>query len=221
MAAEKERRKRSGGKRSDRQIRIRVESTSRCLPPVPGWTAFARLVREHVGLRPKLYVRIVRMESTRAAARSPCASQVELAVRGGYPNVPTLSTKEIIMKLDKLTTVLVVDRIEPCLPPWEKLGYTVAVRVPEQGTADFVLLQSSAGGLMFQTRASLAGDVPAIAERRPTFLLYADVASVAEARKAFPDAKILVNERKTFYGATESWLEIEGGIFLALAEHSH
>jgi hypothetical protein len=123
------------------------------------------------------------------------------------------------MKLDKLTTILVVDRIEPCLPSWEKLGYTAVVRVPEKGDADFVMLNGSAGDLMLQTRASLATDLPAIAERRPPFALYADVASLTAAKKALPDAKVIVSERKTFYGAKEAWLELEGGVFLGLAEH--
>ena len=123
------------------------------------------------------------------------------------------------MKLDKLTTLLVVDRIEPCLPAWEKLGYSVVARVPEQGTADFVMLNGKAGELMLQTRKSLAGDLPGIAEQKPDFLLYADVASLAEAKKAISDAKVIVSERKTFYGAKEAWVELEGGVFLALAEH--
>jgi hypothetical protein len=123
------------------------------------------------------------------------------------------------MKLDKLTTLLVVDRIEPSLPAWEKLGYSVVARVPEQGAADFAMLNGNAGELMLQTRKSLAGDIPALAERKPSFLLYADVASLAEAKKAIPDAKVIVSERKTFYGATESWVELEGGVFLGLSQH--
>jgi hypothetical protein len=123
------------------------------------------------------------------------------------------------MNLDKLTTLLVVDRIEACLPTWEKLGYTVGARVPEQGDAVFVLLNGKAGELMLQTRKSLAEDVPGIAERKPSFLLYADVRSLAEAKKALPNAKIFIDERKTFYGAKETWVEVEGGVFLGLAEH--
>src|SRR5689334_10105895 len=108
------------------------------------------------------------------------------------------------MKLDKLTTLLVVDRIEPCLPTWEKLGYSVLARVPEEGAADFAMLKGNAGELMLQTRKSLAGDLGAIAEKKPDFLLYADVASLAQAKKAIPDAKVIVSERKTFYGAKEA-----------------
>lgn len=123
------------------------------------------------------------------------------------------------MKLDKLTTLLVVDRIESCLPTWEKLGYTVTVRVPETGEANFVIMKGKAGELMMQTHKSLAEDLPAIEKKRPSFVLYADVGSLPEARKAIPHAKVIVDERKTFYGAKESWVELEGGVFLGLAEH--
>ena len=123
------------------------------------------------------------------------------------------------MKLDKLTTLLVVDRIEPCLPAWESLGYAVMARVPETGDANFVMLQGKAGELMLQTHRSLGEDLPAIAQKKPGFLLYADVGSLATAKKALPDAKVVINERKTFYGAKEAWLELEGGVFLGLAEH--
>ena len=122
------------------------------------------------------------------------------------------------MNLDKLTTLLVVDRIETCLPSWEKLGYTAVARVPETGDAAFVMLKGKSGDLMLQTRKSLSEDLPAIAERRPSYLLYADVRALPEAKKAIPEAKVIIAERKTFYGAKESWVEL-GGVFLGLAEH--
>jgi hypothetical protein len=123
------------------------------------------------------------------------------------------------MKLDKLTTLLVVDRIEPCLPSWESLGYAVTVRVPETGEANFVILKGKTGELMLQTRRALADDLPAVAAKKPSFVLYADVGSLATAKKALPGAQVIVSERKTFYGAKEAWLELEGGVFLGLAEH--
>ena len=72
---------------------------------------------------------------------------------------------------------------------------------------------------MLQTRKSLSEDLPAIAERRASYVLYADVGSLADAKKAIPEAKVLIAERKTFYGAKEAWVELEGGVFLGLAEH--
>ena len=124
------------------------------------------------------------------------------------------------MALKKLTTLLVVDAIEPCLPTWQQLGYAVTVRVPETGAAGFVILNGPAGELMLQTRASLADDLPAVAARRPSPVLYADVASLETEKAALPGAKVLVAHRKTFYGANEAWLQLEGGTILGLSEHA-
>jgi len=124
------------------------------------------------------------------------------------------------MKLDKLTTLLVVEAIEPCLATWKNLGYEVSVRVPEHGELGFVILSSKAGELMLQTKASLAEDLPAVAGKRPSHLLYGDVSSLAQAEKALAGATTIVPHRKTFYGANEIWFELEGGAILGLAEHS-
>lgn len=122
--------------------------------------------------------------------------------------------------LTKLTTLLVVDRIEACLPDWEALGFAVSVRVPESGTAGFVILKGpNDSELMLQTRASLAEDLPVVARKKPSFVLYGDVDKLARARKALGKARVLVEERSTFYGATESWLELESGVILGLSEH--
>jgi hypothetical protein len=124
------------------------------------------------------------------------------------------------MKLDKLTTILVVDAIEPCLPDWEALGYRPKVKVPESGPLAFVILSCKAGELMLQTRSSLAEDLPDVAKREPTSLLYADVRSLAAAKSAATKATVLVPLRNTFYGAKEAWLELPGGVILGLSEHA-
>ncbi len=121
--------------------------------------------------------------------------------------------------LKKLTTLIVVEAIEPCLPNWEALGYTVAVRVPDQGALDFVILRAECGELMLQTNQSLASDVPPVAARSPRTLLYANVPSLANAKRALDGAEVLIAERQTFYGATEAWLALGDGTILGLAEH--
>jgi hypothetical protein len=121
--------------------------------------------------------------------------------------------------LKKLTTIAIVDAIEPALPSYEALGFKVNVRVPERGTLGFVIMSGPAGELMLQTRDSLAEDLPDIAKRKPSALLYADVASLDDGKRALPDAKVIIAKRKTFYGATEAWLELPGGTFLGLSEH--
>jgi len=122
--------------------------------------------------------------------------------------------------LTKLTTLLVVDRIEAALPAWQALGYSVSVRVPESGVAGFVILKGpNDSELMMQTRASLSEDLPVVARMKPSFLLYADVTELAKARQSLDKAKVLIEERTTFYGATESWLELENGVILGLSQH--
>jgi AraC-like DNA-binding protein len=49
-----------------------------------------RLFRDQVGVGPKLYARIVRLEWTRAAALGHQASQADLALLGGYADEPHL-----------------------------------------------------------------------------------------------------------------------------------
>jgi hypothetical protein len=124
------------------------------------------------------------------------------------------------MKLQKLTTLLVVDRIDACLPTWEKLGYSVATRVPDQGVADFVILIGPPGELMLQSRSSLTSDLPDVAARRPAYLLYADVASLEAARESLAGATVIVPRRTTSYGATEAWFELAGGTVIGLGEHA-
>lgn len=121
--------------------------------------------------------------------------------------------------LTKVTPLLVVDAIEPCLATWEALGYAITVRVPEEGPLGFVILQSAVSELMLQTKDSLKEDLPDVAKRKPSALLYADVASLTEAKAGLKDAEVIVARRKTFYGATESWLALPGGAILGLAEH--
>jgi hypothetical protein len=127
-----------------------------------------------------------------------------------------------VKSLKKLSTLLVVDEIEPALENYRALGYTLELRVPETGTLGFVILRGptpEAAELMMQTRASLAEDLPIVAKKKPSFLLYADVDSLAKARRGLTGVKVLVEERKTFYGATESWLELPEGTILGLAKH--
>ena len=123
------------------------------------------------------------------------------------------------MKLTKLATLLVVDAIEPCLLTWKALGYEPTVRVPGKGPLVFTILAGPSAEVMLQTRASLAEDLPAVAARNPTHLLYGDVASLEKAAASLAGATVLVPQRKTFYGANEIWFELPGGMVLGLAEH--
>jgi hypothetical protein len=119
----------------------------------------------------------------------------------------------------KVTPVRIVDRIEPCLPFWcEALGYRKAAEVPHGGALGFVLLENDAGEIMLQTRASLADDIAAAAALDPHTVLFVEVKSLEAARKATRGAKVLVDERTTFYGMRETVVVDPGGTVVVFAQ---
>jgi uncharacterized glyoxalase superfamily protein PhnB len=123
------------------------------------------------------------------------------------------------MNITKVTPILVVDRIEPCLPFWEgQLGYARVVEVPHEGALGFVVLTRAGSEIMLQTRASVAVDLPAVAARAPATVLYADVASLDDALAATAGTTVLVPPRTTFYGAREAAVLDPAGNVVIFAE---
>ena len=60
----------------------------------------------------------------------------------------------------KLTPVLTVDAIEPCLPLWlERLGWQQTVSVPEGDRLGFVILEKDGLEVMYQTWTALEADL--------------------------------------------------------------
>ena len=67
--------------------------------------------------------------------------------------------------MKKLTPVLVVDAIEPCLPFWvDRLGFTRTIEGPEDGRLGFVALQKDGVEVMVQTRSSVVASAPGMEE---------------------------------------------------------
>jgi uncharacterized glyoxalase superfamily protein PhnB len=123
------------------------------------------------------------------------------------------------MNIKKVTPVLIVDRIEPCLPFWcDALGYEKRAEVPHDDAIGFVLLENRAGEIMLQTRTSLAADLPTAAARNPDTVLFIEVRSLADARKATKAADVLVKERTTAYGMRETVVVDPQGAIVILAE---
>jgi uncharacterized glyoxalase superfamily protein PhnB len=123
------------------------------------------------------------------------------------------------VKVNKLTTIVIVDAIEPALPMWTTvLGFDKAVEVPHEDKLGFVILARDGIELMLQTRASIAADLPEIVDAGVTHLLYADVASLDDAIGALAGAEIVVPRRKTFYGADELWVRDPSGTVIGFAQ---
>ncbi|HYV96003.1 MAG TPA: hypothetical protein VE967_00960, partial [Gemmatimonadaceae bacterium] len=74
--------------------------------------------------------------------------------------------------MNRLTPVLVVDSIEPVLRFWDQLGFSKTAEVPHENVLGFVILERDQIQIMYQSRASVAADVPALAASAsyPTYL---------------------------------------------------
>src|SRR5580658_1202437 len=120
--------------------------------------------------------------------------------------------------MQSLTPILIVDAIEPCLGFWENLGFQATVKVPDGDVLGFVILNNGPVEVMYQTRASVAKDVPSMAEFPSSSCLYMHVTNIGEVMAAVGDAPVLIPRRQTFYGATEYGVREPGGNAVSFSE---
>ena len=135
---------------------------------------------------------------------------------------PTAGVEKITMK--KLTPVLLVEEIEPSLPFWvDRLGFQKTVEVPEGSKLGFVSLAKDNVEIMYQSRASLEKDAPALAKGpfRSSTVLYIQVPKIEEIVEKLKGVEVIIPLRKTFYGAHEIGVREPAGnviIFAAFEE---
>lgn len=121
--------------------------------------------------------------------------------------------------MKKLTPVLVVDAIEPCLAFWvERLGFQKTVEVPHDDRLGFVILNHGTIELMLQTRASVAADVPALSQEAFRTALFIEVDDLAGIQRAVRGLELVFDERKTFYGAREICVRDPAGNAVTFAQ---
>ena len=121
----------------------------------------------------------------------------------------------------KLTPVLVVDEIEPCLSFWtERLGFTKTVEVPEGEKLGFVILERDGIQVMYQSRASIEKDVPSLASRPRghSTALFIEVSDVTAVEQAMSGVEVVVPRRRTFYGMDEIGVRDPGGHVVIFAQ---
>ncbi len=122
--------------------------------------------------------------------------------------------------MKRLTPVLYVEEIESALPFWEeRLGFKRTAEVPEGDTLGFVILENGPVQIMYQTRASVAGDVPQL-ESSPmggTFL-FIEVEDVGKIEQALAGIEPVVPRRQTFYGADELIVREPAGNVVTFAQ---
>lgn len=123
--------------------------------------------------------------------------------------------------MQTLTPVIFVEEIEPCLPFWERLGFRRTIEVPHDDRLGFTELARGEARIMYQSRASLEEDLPALAEgafERGAGALYVKVESLDDVKARLGDAETVVPERTTFYGAREIFVRAPCGTVVGFAE---
>jgi uncharacterized glyoxalase superfamily protein PhnB len=129
--------------------------------------------------------------------------------------------KDKPMHVKKITPVLFVQDVEPCVKFWvDRFGFQKTAEVPDGDKLAFALLQKGNVELMYQSFASADKDVSTISPmvgKGPTFL-YVEVDNLDETINAVKGAEIVMPKRKTFYGSTEIGIKDPAGHYVTFAE---
>ena len=122
--------------------------------------------------------------------------------------------------MKKLTPVIMVEAIEPCLPFWERLGFTKTAEVPEGDRLGFVILAKDTVEVMYQTHESVEKDAPGLAppSRGTGAGFFIEVTDVEGVEGALEGLEIVVPRRKTFYGMDEIGVREPGGHVVVFAQ---
>jgi hypothetical protein len=121
----------------------------------------------------------------------------------------------------KLTPVLLVDSIEPCLSLWvDRLGWTKTAEVPEGDRLGFVILAKDGVELMYQTWESVEHDV-GHAQTRATGTstgLFIEVSDLDAVERQLAGLPLVLPRRRTFYGMDEIGVAEAGGHTVVFAQ---
>ena len=122
--------------------------------------------------------------------------------------------------MKKLTPVIMVEAIEPCLPFWERLGFAKTVEVPEGDRLGFVILVKDSVEVMYQTHESVQKDAAGLVPRAyghgaGFFIEVSDIEGVV---RALDGIEAVVPRRKTFYGMEEIGVREPGGHVVMFAQ---
>ena len=121
----------------------------------------------------------------------------------------------------KLTPVLIVDAIEPCLSFWtDRLGFEQTAAVPEGHRLGFVILAKGAIELMYQTTESIAKDTPGAVEeiRGHSVGIFLEVDDIEDIVERLRGLTPVVPRRRTFYGTDEIGVREPGGHLILFAQ---
>jgi uncharacterized glyoxalase superfamily protein PhnB len=124
--------------------------------------------------------------------------------------------------LGRLTPVLVVDGVEPCVAFWTgRLGFTAENQVPgDDGKLVFASVKKGDIEVMYQTRASVIEERPESASELVghSTALFITTDDLDAVEKAIAGAPVVSPRHTTFYGSTEIYVREPGGNTVGFAQ---
>ncbi|MDH5757946.1 MAG: hypothetical protein OEZ65_00065 [Gemmatimonadota bacterium] len=133
--------------------------------------------------------------------------------------------------MNKVTPIMTVAEIEPCLPFWtDALGFEITATVPHEGRIGFAMLQRGNVELMYQSSASVEADLgpsgaasgfPGLVDELggSTTTLFVEVDALDPIIDAMvgSGAVVVVPRRQTFYGMDEIFVKAPCGTLVGFA----
>jgi lactoylglutathione lyase len=124
--------------------------------------------------------------------------------------------------LKKMTSNLMVEHVNETVAFYKDvLGFALLASVPEEGQFDWAMMKQGGVEIMFQSRASLSGDVPQFKDKAigGTLTLYVDVQDIKGLYASLQGKVTILHEMATtFYGAQEFTIQDCNGYILTFAE---
>jgi len=131
--------------------------------------------------------------------------------------------KNMSSAVKRVTPVLFVENVKPCLEFWEKLGFQRTMEVPDGDSLAFAAVQKDGTEIMYQSVASAMKDPSASATLRESLrsshtFLFIEIANLDAVMAALKDTKLEVEKHTTFYGSTEIGVRDPAGHFITFAQ---
>ena len=121
----------------------------------------------------------------------------------------------------RLSSVLLVDRIEPCLDFWvDRLGFEIRLQVQGEDHLEFVAVGQGDVEIMYRTRDSLHEDTPGLVEggsHEPWVVLYLQVDDLDAVLPHLEGVEVVVPLRDTILGTRVIFVREPSGRILSLS----
>ena len=134
----------------------------------------------------------------------------------------SITKTHIAPPLGRLTPVLIVDAVEPCIHFWvERFGLAPESEVPgDDGALVFAIVKKGDVEIMYQTRASVIAESPdeardLVGHSTALFITTEDLDAVERALVGVP---VVQPRHKTFYGSEELYVREPGGNTVGFAQ---